>query len=134
MSDGKFKRKEAIALTYKPGHLDAPTVVAKGKGKIAENILEKAKEHAVPIQEDASLVELLGKLDINQSIPEELYQAVAEVFAFVYRVDKERGEKLISILKKSITLQVNYTMIGNSLPSIYLMLFKEKECFRMFLL
>ena len=93
MTRGKFNRKEAIALTYKPGLSDAPTVVAKGKGKIAENILEKAKEHSVPIQEDASLVELLGSLDINQSIPEELYQAVAEVFAFVYRVDKERGEK-----------------------------------------
>ena len=93
MTEGKFKRKEAIALTYKPGQSDAPTVVAKGKGKIAENILEKALEHSVPIQEDASLVELLGKLDINQSIPEELYQAVAEVFAFVYRVDKEREEK-----------------------------------------
>ncbi|MER2262388.1 MAG: EscU/YscU/HrcU family type III secretion system export apparatus switch protein [Psychrobacillus sp.] len=93
MTDGKFKRKEAIALSYRPGQSDAPTVVAKGKGKIAENILEKASEHSVPIQEDASLVELLGKLDINQSIPEELYQAVAEVFAFVYRVDKEKGEK-----------------------------------------
>lgn len=91
MTEGKFVRKEAVALTYKPGN-NEPTVVAKGKGKIAENILEKAKEHSVPIQEDASLVELLGQLDINQSIPEELYQAVAEVFAFIYKVDKEKGK------------------------------------------
>lgn len=92
MNEEKHTRKEAIALTYKPGVLDAPTIVAKGKGKIAENILAKAKEHDVPIQEDASLVELLGQLDINQSIPEELYQAVAEVFAFIYKVDQEKGK------------------------------------------
>lgn len=92
MREEKQVRKEAIAITYKPGVIDAPTVVAKGKGKIAENILSKAKEHDVPIQQDASLVELLGQLDINQSIPEELYQAVAEVFAFVYQVDQEKGK------------------------------------------
>ncbi|MFJ5769958.1 EscU/YscU/HrcU family type III secretion system export apparatus switch protein [Psychrobacillus sp. NPDC093180] len=91
MTEDKQIRKEAIALNYKPSVVDAPTVVAKGKGKIAENILAKAKEHNVPIQQDASLVELLGQLDINQSIPEELYQAVAEVFAFIYKVDQEKG-------------------------------------------
>ena len=53
-----MKRKEAVALTYKPGLIDAPTIVAKGKGKVAENILAKAEEHNIPIQEDASLVEL----------------------------------------------------------------------------
>ncbi|MDI2589274.1 EscU/YscU/HrcU family type III secretion system export apparatus switch protein [Psychrobacillus sp. NEAU-3TGS] len=91
MTEDKQIRKEAIALNYKPSVVDVPTVVAKGKGKIAENILAKAKEHNVPIQQDASLVELLGQLDINQSIPEELYQAVAEVFAFIYKVDQEKG-------------------------------------------
>lgn len=93
MTEEKHIRKEAIALNYKAGVIEAPTIVAKGKGKIAENILNKAKEHNVPIQEDASLVELLGQLDINQSIPEELYQAVAEVFAFVYKIDREKGNK-----------------------------------------
>jgi len=65
--------------------------VAKGKGKIAENILKKAKEHAVPIQEDPSLVEILGQLNINDSIPEELYKAVSEVFAYIYQVDREHS-------------------------------------------
>ena len=65
-------------------------VIAKGKGKIAENILETAKERNIPSQEDPTLVELLGKLDINETIPEELYKAVAEVFAFVYKTDKEQ--------------------------------------------
>jgi flagellar biosynthesis protein len=61
---------------------------------VAENILDKAKEHNVPVQEDPSLVELLGKLDINAGIPEELFQAVAEVFAFIYRADQDAGNEL----------------------------------------
>lgn len=82
------KRKQAAALSYHPEKSQSPMLIAKGKGKVAENILEKAKEHNIPIQEDPSLVELLGKLEINESIPEELYQAVAEVFAFIYRLDQ----------------------------------------------
>ncbi|MCA1040758.1 EscU/YscU/HrcU family type III secretion system export apparatus switch protein [Bacillus infantis] len=84
-------RKEAVALSYKEGH-EAPKITAKGKGLTAENILEKAKEHNIPIQEDPSLVELLGKLNIDENIPEELYQAVAEIFAFVYKADRRAGE------------------------------------------
>ena len=89
MSEKKYKRKEAIALSYNPDEHAGPIVKAKGKGLIAENILEKAKEHDVPVYEDPNLVQLLGQLDMNESIPEELYQAVAEVFAFIYRLDKE---------------------------------------------
>ncbi len=93
MSEEKFTRKEAIALTYKLGHFESPKVVAKGKGKIAENILARANEHNVPIYEDPNLVQLLGQLDLNESIPEELYQAVAEVFAFIYHLDQQHGQK-----------------------------------------
>lgn len=88
MTKHKEVRKEAVALSYNPTESDAPKVVAKGKGMIAENILMKAKENEVPIQEDPSLLELLGQLDINESIPEELYQAVSEVFAYIYHVDQ----------------------------------------------
>jgi len=91
MNEERLTRKEAVALTYKPDAENAPVILAKGKGKIAENILQKALENHVPIQEDPSLVSLLGRLDINESIPEELYQAVAEVFAFIYRVDQTHG-------------------------------------------
>jgi len=97
MKDERHTRKEAVAITYNPGLNDAPKIVAKGKGKIAENILAKAEEYNVPVQEDASLVELLGQLDINQTIPEELYQAVAEVFAYIYKIDKEKGNTIRSI-------------------------------------
>ena len=91
MSETKFTRKEAIALSYNPNENSGPKVVAKGKGKIAENILEKATLHNVPVFEDPNLVELLGQLDLNESIPEDLYQAVAEVFAFIYRLDEQHG-------------------------------------------
>ena len=82
------KRAEAIALKYDKEKDLAPRVVAKGKGIIAGNILEKAKELNIPVQKDPSLAELLGKLDINQAIPDELYGVVAEVFAFIYQLDR----------------------------------------------
>ncbi|MBP3038291.1 EscU/YscU/HrcU family type III secretion system export apparatus switch protein [Bacillaceae bacterium Marseille-Q3522] len=80
-------RKEAVALAYEKKY-QSPRVIAKGKGVTAENILEIARERHIPIQEDPSLVELLGKLHIDEKIPEELYQAVAEVFSFIYQLDK----------------------------------------------
>lgn len=90
MIDKQFEqRKTAVALSYNEKGADAPVVTAKGKGFIAEKIIAEAKEHQIPIQEDPTLVELLGKLNINEKIPEELYQAVAEVFAFIYRLDNE---------------------------------------------
>lgn len=91
MSEAQKKPKEAIAISYDPVKSDAPKVVAKGKGRIAENILEKAKEHDIPVQEDSSLVEILGQLDLDESIPEELYKAVSEVFAYIYQLDREHG-------------------------------------------
>ena len=88
---GKAYPKRGSCTFYDPNAGDAPKVIAKGKGKIAENILEKAKENDIPIQEDPSLVEILGQLNINESIPEELYQAVSEVFAYIYQIDREHG-------------------------------------------
>lgn len=88
------KRKEAIALVYEPDKIESPRVVAKGKGKIAENILLKAEESKVPIFEDPNLIELLGQLDLNESIPEDLYEAVAEVFAFIYRLDRKISSQI----------------------------------------
>ncbi|TMU87803.1 EscU/YscU/HrcU family type III secretion system export apparatus switch protein [Bacillus sp. BHET2] len=87
-------RKEAIALGYDQEKGSAPRVLAKGKGIIAENILAKAREHKVPVQEDKSLLSLLGNLDVGESIPEELYGAVAEVFAFIYRLDRDISKKM----------------------------------------
>ncbi|MEK3886992.1 EscU/YscU/HrcU family type III secretion system export apparatus switch protein [Bacillus sp. FSL K6-3431] len=83
-------RQEVVALKYRQDTQDAPIIIAKGKGIVAENILEKAREKEIPVQQDPSLVALLGQLNVNETIPEELYKAVAEVFAFVYRLDRNQ--------------------------------------------
>lgn len=91
-SDGSEKKiKQAVALKYDPQQKSAPIVAAKGKGAIAEAILAKAAEHGIPVQEDASLVEVLSKLDVEQEIPAEMYAIVAEVLSFIYRADREAG-------------------------------------------
>ncbi|MBV6712899.1 EscU/YscU/HrcU family type III secretion system export apparatus switch protein [Paenibacillus chitinolyticus] len=84
--------RKAVALKYAPGEQKAPTVIAKGKGKVAEAIVEKARENGVPVQEDASLVEVLSKLELDQEIPGELYQLVAEVLSYIYRSDNRMKE------------------------------------------
>ncbi len=88
----KKKRLSAVALKYKLHKDPAPKVVAKGKGLIAERIIELAKENEIPIKEDPDLVEILMKLELNQFIPNELYQVVAEVLAFVYRMSEKYKE------------------------------------------
>ena len=81
--------KKAVALKYEPGERSAPVLIAKGKGHMADQILEKAQENGIPIQEDSSLVEVLSKLDVDQEIPPELYTLVAEILSFVYRSDRK---------------------------------------------
>ncbi len=65
----------------------APKIVAKGSGFIAEKILEAARKHKIPIQEDPQLVEMMSFFNIGQEIPEEAYRAVAEILAFVYSIN-----------------------------------------------
>ena len=79
------KRKKAVALKYERGKDNAPKVVAKGQGKIAEKIIKKAKEHGIHIEENPELVEVLSKLNLYEEIPSELYKAVAEILVFIYR-------------------------------------------------
>lgn len=85
------KVKQAIALSYDPAD-DAPTVVASGKGVLAERIIEKAKEADVPLHRDDSLAETLSKLEIGDMIPAELYEVVAEILVFVDSMDKIKGK------------------------------------------
>lgn len=86
------KPLKAVALSYDSSQQAAPKVTAKGSGLIANSIIQKAKQHQIPLQEDPSLVELLSQLQINETIPEQLYDAVAEVFAFIYHVDREHSK------------------------------------------
>ncbi|ASS91573.1 MAG: hypothetical protein C6W58_09545 [Bacillaceae bacterium] len=84
------KDLKAVALSYNDEKDAAPKVSAKGKGYVAEKIIEKARENNVPIQEDPSLIELLSEVEINEQIPEELYEVVAELLSFIYRLDQQR--------------------------------------------
>jgi flagellar biosynthesis protein len=76
----------AVALHYNVNGGGAPRVVAKGGGQIAEKIIETAREHNVPLQEDAALAGALSKLEIGREIPKELYVAVAHVLAFAWSI------------------------------------------------
>jgi flagellar biosynthesis protein len=83
------KFHEAVALKYTNGEDYAPKVIAKGKGELAEKIIEIAMSSGIPIREDKNLVKVLSTLDLYQEIPEELYRAVAAILAFIYSLNKK---------------------------------------------
>lgn len=81
----------AVALRYKMGEMPAPQVVAKGRGVLAQRIKEIAREHEVPIVEDPPLARLLyARVEVEEYVPEDLYKAVAEVLAYVYKLKGKR--------------------------------------------
>jgi flagellar biosynthesis protein len=82
-------RSLAIALTYAAGD-PAPRVVAKGRGLIAEEIIRRAREHGVYVHESPELVTLLMQVDIDDRIPPALYLAVAELLAWLYRLEQKQ--------------------------------------------
>lgn len=81
------KNSIANALKYSPGEDGAPKVVAKGKGFTAEKIKELAKQSGIPVYKDEKLSKQLYNLSIGEEIPPELYDVVAEVLAFIARLD-----------------------------------------------
>ena len=85
------KVKQAIALEYDPVN-EAPTVIASGKGALAERIIEIAKDADVPVHRDDKLADTLSRLDIGEMIPPELYEVVAEILVFVDAMDKIRAK------------------------------------------
>ncbi len=85
----RFAEKRAVALRYKSETDDVPKVVAKGEGSMAERIKEAAKEAGVPLYEDDALVAVLAEIELDREVPPELYKAVAEVMAWVYRANGE---------------------------------------------
>ncbi len=90
MSRKKNKNlKSAVALKYQTAKDPAPKVTAKGEGLVAERIIELARENQVPIKEDPDLVQILSQVDINKEIPPSIYKVVAELLAFVYKLNKQ---------------------------------------------
>ena len=80
------KQNKAAALRYRQGIDSAPSIVAKGKGLVAEKIIALAHEHGIPVREDRDMIEILSTLDLYEEIPPELYKAVAEILAFIYKM------------------------------------------------
>lgn len=85
MSEGIERQKLAVALDYEIGSREAPRVIAKGRGLIADEIMRLAEEHGVKIEANPMLAEALSGVELDDRIPIELYQAVAEVIGFVLR-------------------------------------------------
>jgi len=89
----KKVRDSAVALRYNEDEERAPRVVAKGFGLTAEKIRELALKSGVPVKRDDALVELLAQIDIDREIPPQLYAAVAEVLALVYKANNALGQQ-----------------------------------------
>jgi len=91
----RSRRPSAVALRYQAEapFLDAaPRLVAKGQGCLADRILELARKHGVPIQQDPDLLAALEPLDVNRLVPQDLFQAVAVVLAALYRANGKSGQ------------------------------------------
>ncbi|OGJ86515.1 MAG: hypothetical protein A2487_14865 [Candidatus Raymondbacteria bacterium RifOxyC12_full_50_8] len=79
----------AVALRYAQGEDSAPRVTAKGSGRTASEIIRIAREHGIPIKEDPDLLDMLYPLELDESIPPELYAVVAEVLIYVFRLNRK---------------------------------------------
>lgn len=91
MKNEKQPIKKAVALSYNTD-MTAPTIVASGQGKVAENIIEEGKKNKVPVYEDQKMATILTKLQVGNQIPEELYEAVAQILLFVKDMDELYGK------------------------------------------
>ncbi len=83
------KLKQAVAIQYTEEEDAAPRVIAKGRGSVADQILQIAKDNDVPDYADGELVQLLEAIDLDEEIPSELFYAIAEVLVFIYQLEKK---------------------------------------------
>lgn len=81
--------KRAVALRYRKGEDPAPMIMAKGKGHVAEAIMELARQSHVPIVKEEALIKILEPSEVGDTIPIEAYQLAAEVIAFVWKLDRQ---------------------------------------------
>ncbi len=86
---------KAVALRYRKDEDRAPRVIAKGRGYVAQQIKEVARQHGIPVRQDDDLVELLAQVDLDREIPPELYAAVAEVLSWIYRANEAMRKELV---------------------------------------
>lgn len=93
MAETDKPRREAVAIRYDSNEDMAPKVVAKGAGLIADKILATAEKHTVPVYHNRTLTSMLMAVDLDREIPPAMYKAVAEVLAYVYRLDQKRRKR-----------------------------------------
>ncbi len=98
--EGRADRIAAVALETGPGRRQPPRLTAKGWGEVAERVIREAARAGVPIREDRELVSLLMRMDLDETIPLEAYEAVAEILVFLYGLNEtwraERGYRPLS--------------------------------------
>jgi len=88
------KREKAVALRYDPAISKAPVITAKGQGVLAQRIKELAKEYGIPLEDDPHLANYLMTLDLYEEIPVVLYPVIAEILAFIYRMNRKYEGKV----------------------------------------
>jgi flagellar biosynthesis protein len=89
--------RKAVALEYQRGKQRAPVVTAAGRGEMAEQIIALAQKHGIYVQPDPDLVEVLAQLDLGTAIPPQLYYVVAEILAFVYKLNNAQASGQTSL-------------------------------------
>jgi flagellar biosynthesis protein len=92
-NENEEKPLVATALQYVPENGGAPRIIASGQRKVAEQILAEARKHNILIYEDPALTAALSTVNLGEEIPAELYQVVAQVLAYVYRVTEHKNAK-----------------------------------------
>ncbi|MFP4465931.1 MAG: EscU/YscU/HrcU family type III secretion system export apparatus switch protein [Candidatus Goldiibacteriota bacterium] len=86
------EKKKAVAVEYDKEKDGAPRITAKGRGAMAEKIIELAGQNNIPLHEDPDLIEILSQLDLGREIPPEMYKLIAEVLVYVYRSNNKAGK------------------------------------------
>jgi flagellar biosynthesis protein len=96
MKESKPKYAKASALRYDPKKNNAPVITAKGRGELAEKIIEIAKKENIPITKNNALADILDGLDIYEEIPPELYKVIANIFAFLHKLNEKAAKPFLS--------------------------------------
>jgi len=100
------EERAVVALRYDIEKDAAPVILAAGRGQMAEDIMDVAEENQIPFYEDKGLADLLLKLEIDTEVPPELFVLVAEVLAFVFKLE-QMSDKREKFLKKAQELEID---------------------------
>jgi flagellar biosynthesis protein len=114
--DSKSPVQNAVALAYQAG-ASAPTVVAKGKGLVAQAIIERARENGIYVHQSQELVALLMQVELDKNIPPALYRAVAELLAWLYHIEKQKSTGVITPYISSSPLPASLFTNDNLKPT-----------------